>query len=232
MLNKIDTTLAPVENFHSELLALSLKHTQKLWLEISKPTFGAIQSDSSSDIFIKTLTWHIVSHATPGSIKACASLQLWLKAILCVSRYCENLFSGPEVGKQAWWRVNELFIIKWIWFIISHSKSSYSEDRWMSNVTDWLPFSLWVEKSFSAFIMTLAQTLFQGKVSLKEMFLHFAKKSPAADRHTSIFRYPPKESPLTLKQKIDTFNDTITYLLEICLPRELFQLSSEWLLNI
>lgn len=43
MLNKIDMTLVPVENFHSELLLLSLKHTQKLWLEISKATFGASQ---------------------------------------------------------------------------------------------------------------------------------------------------------------------------------------------
>lgn len=91
MLNKIDMTLAPAENFQSKLLALSLKYTQKLWLEISKPTFGAIQIDSSSDIFIKILTWHIVSNATLGSIKICISLQFWLKAILCVSCYCENL---------------------------------------------------------------------------------------------------------------------------------------------
>lgn len=102
-------------------------------------------------------------------------------------------------------------------------KSSYSEDRCMSNVTDWVPFSLWVEKSFSGFIVILAQTLFLGKVSLKEMFLHFAKKSTTADSHISIFRYPSKEYPSTLKQQLNIFNDTFTYLLEICLPKDLFQ---------
>lgn len=173
MLNKTDVTLAPVDNFHSELLALSLNHTQKLSLEIRKPAFVAIQSSISSGIIIKTLTWHIESHVTPGSIKMFISLQLWLKVILCVSCCCEILFSGTRVEKQVWWRANDLLIIKWIWFIIKHLKSSYCKDRCMSNMTDLITFSLWAEKSFSAFLMTLAQTILLGEVSLKEKLVHY-----------------------------------------------------------
>lgn len=124
----------PVENCPSEWLDVPLKHTWNLWLEISKSVSSAVQHDSNSDIFIKTLIWQKVSYAASGSIKIFTGLQLWLKAILYVLLW-KSVQGYSMAGRSK-------LLGGWIdcslqvgfWFITSHSESLRLQDKLEMNI--------------------------------------------------------------------------------------------------